>query len=122
MKSSNSSKIPSLRFSLYVYNNFLGNQVGKTNEKGTETLGNDEKEFPVSYSTGINNVTVSGHVGQGLGAVLLDPWYGFGVRRGSGDNDDVFALVVGLEMVAAVFVGVLIVVDVHERYYLRHDE
>lgn len=87
--------------------------------KGTKTLG-DEKgksELQEDYSTGIDNVTVSGHIGEGLRTVLLDPGDGLGLH-----NDDIFSLaVVGLERVVVV-VFVIVVVDVHERYYLGHDD
>ena len=56
---------------------------------------------------------MSSHVSEGLRAVLLDPGSGFGFAR----DDDVFALDV------AVVVGlVVVVVNVHERNYLRHDD
>ena len=59
---------------------------------------------------------MSSHVSEGLRAVLLDPGSGFGFAR----VDDVFALVVA---VVVVVVGLaVVVVDVHERNYLRHDD
>lgn len=63
--------------------------------------------------TGVDNVAVSGDVGEGLRAVLLDPRSGSAV--GGAGNDDVLALVVGFQR------GVVIVaVDVHGSDYLLH--
>ena len=53
---------------------------------------------------------MSSHVSEGLRAVLLDPGSAFGFAR----DDDVFALDVA--------VVVVVVVNVHERNYLRHDD
>ena len=59
---------------------------------------------------------MSSHVSEGLRTVLLDPGSGFGFAR----DGDVFALVVAV--VVAVVGLVVVVVNVHERNYLRHDD
>ena len=58
---------------------------------------------------------MSGDVRKGLRAVLLDPGSGFGFAR----DDDVFALNVAVVVVVGL---VVVVVNVHERNYLRHDD
>ena len=58
---------------------------------------------------------MSSHVSEGLRAVLLDPGSGFGFAR----DDDVFALDVAVVVVVGL---VVVVVNVHERNYLRHDD
>lgn len=79
--------------------------------------GNPRKEWK-EVITGVDDVSMSGDVGEGLRAVLFYPRSGFGVGWGAG-CDDVFALVVAwFEGV----VGVVVVVDVHNRDRLRHCE
>lgn len=63
--------------------------------------------------TGVDNVSVSGDVGEGLRAVLLDPRNGSAV--GGAGNDDVLALVVGFQRRV-----VIVSVDVHRSDYLCH--
>lgn len=60
---------------------------------------------------------MGGHVGEGLRTVLLDPGDGLSLH-----DDDVLSLAVDRLERVVVVVFVIVVVYVHERYYLGHDD